>query len=121
MKTVYLLTALLLLSGTLIFAAGNSGHHSSIQGCLSSSAGSYTLTDPSGKTYQLEGETAKLSDYVGHEVQLAGKESSSSGTTGSGSSSDLALFPATSSQSLKFNVSKVKKISDTCTTTTTKK
>lgn len=114
MKTILLLTTLLFLSAVLVFAAGGTGNHTSIQGCLSGSAGSYTLTDQSGKSYQLEGETSKLSEHVGQEVQLTGKESGSSNTSMTASSSSSTASSGTSSESLKFNVSKVKKISDTC-------
>lgn len=117
MKTICLLTALLFSSAMLGFAAGSGGNHTSIQGCLSGSGGSYTLTDQSGKSYQLEGDTSTLSEHVGQEVQLTGKESgSSSGSMGTPSATSTTT-PGTSTESLKFNVSKVKKISDTCTST----
>jgi hypothetical protein len=115
MKTILLFTTLLFLSAVLVFAAGGTGNHTSIQGCLSGSAGSYTLTDQSGKSYQLEGETSKLSEHVGQEVQLTGKESAGSNASMAASSSTSTGSSGTFSESLKFNVSKVKKISDTCT------
>ena len=58
----------------------------------------------------LEREISKLGEHVRQEVQLTGKESGSSNT----SMSDSHLQKL-SSESLKFNMSKVKKISDTCT------
>ncbi len=51
------------------------GGHMTVEGCLSGSNGSYTLTDKQGNTYQLTGDTAKLSDHVGHEVKVMGSES----------------------------------------------
>lgn len=51
-----------------------------VQGCLQGSDGSYTLTDKSGTTYQLQGDTKKLSAHVGHEVQITG---STAGATSS--------------------------------------
>ena len=50
----------------------------SIEGCLNGSAGNWTLTDQSGKTYQLSGDTSKLSDHVGHQVRIMGTDNSSS-------------------------------------------
>jgi hypothetical protein len=117
MKTITLLTALLFLSAISVLAS-DGNNKASLQGCLSRSTGSYTLTDQSGKTYQLEGETAKLSEHVGQEVELIGKETGTpSAPTASSASTSTAPSGGTSSESVKFNVSKVKKLSDTCTST----
>ncbi len=130
-----------------------SSDNSTIEGCLNGSAGNYTLTDTSGKSWQLSGDTSKLSDHVGHQVRVTGSEASASsgmggtagttgttGTTGtSGTSGTTGTAGATgttnpsggtnpsgsisggagaacSSQG-NFNVSKVKMISSTCSTT----
>jgi hypothetical protein len=100
----------------------------SIEGCLSGSAGNWTLTDQSGKTWQLAGDTSKLSDHVGHQVRLMGTDNSSSA---SGSSSPSSSSSSTSSPSSSagttgagsssgtqstFTVNKVKMISSTCST-----
>ncbi|HET8887473.1 MAG TPA: hypothetical protein VFQ41_01115 [Candidatus Angelobacter sp.] len=94
----------------------------SIEGCLSGSAGNFTLTDQSGKTYQLAGETSKLSDHVGHQVRIMGNDSSSSA---SGSSSPSSSNPSSSAGASgagssgtqsTFTVNKVKMISSTCST-----
>ncbi|HZS26969.1 MAG TPA: hypothetical protein VFB76_07040 [Candidatus Angelobacter sp.] len=103
-----------------------SSNGSSIEGCLSGSAGSYTLTDTTGKTWQLAGDTSKLTEHVGHDVRLTGSENnggaagSSSGASGSSASSTGAGAGssgagASGSQST-FNVQKVKMISSTCPT-----
>ncbi len=61
-----------------------------VEGCLhGSSQGDYTLTDKSGNTYQLTGNTAPLRNHVGHEMRVTGlmaseSASSSSGTMGAG-------------------------------------
>src|SRR6266567_4418331 len=52
-----------------------------VQGCLQGSGGNYTLTDKSGTTYQLQGDTSKLSPHVGHEVQITGSTTSASTAT----------------------------------------
>lgn len=100
----------------------------SIEGCLSGSAGNFTLTDQSGKTYQLAGDTSKLSDHVGHQVRLMGTDNSSSasGSSASGSSSPSSSSPSSgagatgagssSGTQSTFTVNKVKMISSTCST-----
>ncbi len=77
----------------------------SIEGCIAGAAGAFTLTDATGKTFQLAGDTAKLGDHVGHSVQVWGSaESSMAGTAAS------AGAPAT------FNVKKVKMLAASCPT-----
>src|SRR5689334_834511 len=101
----------------------SSNSSTSIEGCLSGSAGNFTLTDQSGKTYQLAGDTSKLSDHVGHQVRLMGSDNSSSA---SGSSSPSSSSPSSSAGASgagsssggqsTFTVNKVKMISSTCST-----
>ncbi len=90
----------------------------SIEGCLSGSAGSWTLTDQSGKTWQLAGDTSKLSDHVGHQVRITGTDNSSSasssGSTGSSPSSSASGAGSSSGSQSTFNVQKVKMISSSC-------
>jgi hypothetical protein len=108
-----------------------------IEGCLSGSGGNYTLTDNSGKTYQLQGDTSKLSEHVGHEVRIKGTEtgasassntpsgvSASASTSGSGNnpSSSSASNPSSSASSpagsasaaIQFNVKSVKHVATSC-------
>lgn len=75
-----------------------------VQGCLSGSSGSYTLTAKDGTSYQLTGDTAKLSEHVGHQVKITGTPSSASATGTAGANG--------SAQTLE--VSSVKHISKTC-------
>ena len=100
----------------------SSDSSTSIEGCLSGSAGNWTLTDQSGKTWQLAGDTSKLSDHVGHQVRLMGADNSSSA---SGSSSPSSSNPSSSAGAAgagssgtqsTFTVNKVKMISSTCST-----
>lgn len=92
----------------------------SIEGCLNGSAGNWTLTDQSGKTYQLSGDTSKLSDHVGHQVRIMGTDNSSSasssGSAGSSPSSSATGAGASSGSQPTFTVNKVKMISSTCST-----
>ena len=53
-------------------ATGNTTGQQNVVGCLSSSGGTYTLTAKNGKSYQLTGDTAKLSEHVGHEMKITG-------------------------------------------------
>lgn len=92
-------------------AATSSGGEKTVTGCLSGSNGSYTLTDKHGTSYQLTGDTAKLSEHVGHEVRITGTPSAA----GSSSTSPTAggtTGGTGSEQSLQ--VASVKHISKTC-------
>jgi hypothetical protein len=81
-----------------------------VEGCLSGSSGNYTLTDKHGNTYQLTGDTAKLSEHVGHEVKITGTSSSASSASG-GTATGTA---GASGNSQTLEVSSVKHISKTC-------
>lgn len=74
-----------------------------VEGCLQGEKGNFTLTDAAGKIYQLEGDTAKLTDHVGHEVQI----------TGSSESGSSASTSTTGAHSM-LQVQSVKHISKTC-------
>lgn len=88
-------------------AASSADKGTPIEGCLAGSSGSYTLTDASGTSYQLAGDTSKLADHVGHQVKIWGDSgaSSASSTSASGSS-------AASGQT--FNVKRVKMVASSC-------
>jgi len=85
---------------------GTSGN--SIEGCLSGSDGNYTLTDQTGASYKLTGDTAKLSEHIGHEVKITGTKSSASAT----GASDTMGQTGGAQQSIE--VSSVKHVSKTC-------
>jgi hypothetical protein len=89
----------------------SSAHNSKqtkVEGCLSGSEGNYTLTDKSGTKYQLSGDTAKLKDHVGHEVQVTGTmTASANGAAGSQSTSGGAGTQT-------IDVTSMKHISPTC-------
>jgi len=93
---------------------GTTPGQTTVQGCLQSSDGNYTLTDKSGTTYQLHGNTSKLSAHVGHEVQITGSTSGSSGTSSSmGTQAGGTLQPTLTVESMKH-------VSKTCHSTTGK-
>ena len=85
-----------------------------VQGCLQGSNGSYTLTDKSGTTYQLAGDTSKLSDHVGHEVKITGT------TSGSSATSSSMGAPAGGTQQPTLTVESMKRVSKTCQSATGK-
>lgn len=92
---------------------------SSIEGCLNGSVGSWTLTDTTGKTWQLAGDTSKLSDHVGHQVRITGSDTSAAGGSSSGSatpSSGTSGSGGTSGSQSTFTVKRVKMISSSCST-----
>jgi hypothetical protein len=74
------------------------------EGCIGGSAGSYTLTDSSGKVYQLSGDTSKLGDHVGHDVKVTGTVGSAAGAAAAGA---VGATPT-------LTVKKVKMVSATC-------
>lgn len=91
-------------------SATSSGAEKSVEGCLSGSSGTYTLTDKNGMTYQLTGDTAKLSEHVGHEVRIMGTPSSE----GSAAGSETAGGASGNAASQTLQVTSVKHISKTC-------
>jgi hypothetical protein len=64
------------------------------------------LADSSGNSFQLSGDTSKLSSYIGKQIQVHG---TSSGTTADAMSSDAAAGGAK-----QFTVKDVQKLSDAC-------
>jgi len=116
MRYVLLLSALLLVgawAGAQNYPSksspANEGTHTTVQGCLSSSNGNYSLRDKNGNTYQLTGDSAKLSEHVGHEISVTGTESSASAaSTGSG------MGQTETSPQKTIQVSSFRHISKTC-------
>ena len=84
-----------------------------VEGCLSGSSGSFTLTDKNGTAYQLTGDTAKLTEHVGHEVKVTG----TSGSAGAGASSSpdtSASGAGSAGAGQTLQVTSVKHVSKTC-------
>ena len=118
MRQIFMILSIMLLGLTWAVAQDQTGTASSqagqsassqmtVEGCLSGSNGNYTLTDKNGTSYQLTGETAKLSEHVGHEVKITGMPSAAAGAAGASASAG-----AGASQTLE--VSSVKHVSKTC-------
>jgi hypothetical protein len=81
--------------------AGADHGSKSIEGCVSSAAGGFSITDNSGKTYQLAGDTSQL--QAGQYDRISGTEDTSGAAAAGGA-------PST------FTVRKVKVVSTTCPT-----
>lgn len=80
-------------------------HAQTLQGCITKAATGYTLTDNSGKTYQLEGDDSQLASGEGHWDRVTGtKGSHAEGSTAA------AGAPTT------FTVTKVRVVQTTCPT-----
>jgi hypothetical protein len=95
--------------------SANASGETTVQGCLSGAQGSYTLTDASGNTYQLTGDTSKLSSHVNQEVKVTGTSAAGSpapASTDGSAASTAAQAGAASQQTLQ--VSSVTHISKTC-------
>ncbi len=118
MKRILLLSYILLLSAVWAIAQYDAGSQSNtdsgkmtVEGCLSGTAGNFSLTDKStGTTYQLTGNTAKLQNHVGHTMQVTG--TASAGTTNPAGSMSSSTEP---SGAKTLNVTSFKHISATCT------
>jgi hypothetical protein len=95
MKRNFLLISILLLSASWAMAqhGGGYGNESSdsnhdasqvtVQGCLGEDGGNFTLTEPSGTTYQLIGKTEELRAHVGHTMRVTGTSTSATQVPGS--------------------------------------
>ena len=83
------------------------GGHVTVEGCLSGTGGNYTLTAKNGMTYQLTGDTAKLSEHVGREVKVTGLSENATGGTASAAGGAGA-------GEHEIQVTSVKHISKTC-------
>ncbi|MGH9545244.1 MAG: hypothetical protein ACRD23_08510 [Terriglobales bacterium] len=89
--------------------SANTGSQTTVQGCLSGSAGNYMLTDKKGNTFDLTGDTAKLNEHVGHEMKVTGtKSAASASTSGAAAGSTMGQAHET------IDVTSFKHISKTC-------
>jgi hypothetical protein len=118
MRNTVVLSLLLVLSGFWVQAQeGNPGrdfwvptntYPPTIEGCLTNANLHYTVVGKDGTVYNLTGGTARLSGYVGHEVQISGKPTVKSlDTTEKDAASTVEELPA-------LDVKTVKELSGTC-------
>ncbi len=122
--------ATLLLAGTLGFAQASqpgmqsgqpdaqSSHsnmgQNAVRGCLAGTRGNFRLMAEDGTTYQLKGQTSKLSKNVGKEVEI--QTSSTIGGEGASASGSMAGQSASAHASQTLQVQNVTQIADTCQT-----
>ncbi len=91
----------------------DTGNQTTVQGCLSGSSGSYTLTDSSGNSYQLTGNTSKLAKHVGHQIEVTGATSSAPSSAG-GNETGAGNGGASAQQQQTLNVSSIKHLAASC-------
>ena len=120
MTKILMMVCTLLLSAAWLQAqsehAGNpsdkptSAHASTVEGCLQGSNGTFTLTDESGVTYQIQGDTSTLDEHVGHEVQITGTTQ----TASSDSTQETGSASSAGAQQSIIQLQDVKHVSKTC-------
>ena len=120
MRKTVMLTLLLLISAVWLQAQSgypgsdtsqNSGKTSSlttIEGCLQSANGEYTLTDNTGTIHQLSGGANKLGHQVGRQIEITGKPGMRT------VDSTLAGAGSSAVEQAVFKVKSVKRTADTC-------
>ncbi len=106
-----LMLALVLLTCGVWLQAQDGGKASdldTVEGCLQSSKGQYTLIDDTNTIHHLAGGAAKLKPLVGCEVEVTGKPGVRNlDTTTAGLASSVVVQPV-------IEVKSVKRIADTC-------
>ena len=80
-----------------------------VRGCLSGSAGNYTLTDQNGMQYTVMGDDTALQGKAGHEVEITTRQDQASETHNQGDNT-------TSRTTNSIQVSNVRDIAGSCTT-----
>jgi hypothetical protein len=84
MRRIFLLISIVLLTGLWATAqlsqyGGGYDHwgnyRTTLQGCLQGSPGNYVVTDRTGTTFKLTGNTAGFHRFVDHKVRLVGRTS----------------------------------------------
>ena len=94
---------------------GGHGSAQTVEGCLQNSNGTFMLTDSSGTMYQLQGDSSKLTEHVGHEVRITGTTSAGSTASNSGDSAGAASgMPSSSGAQPMLMVQKVRDVSKSC-------
>ncbi|HKF21376.1 MAG TPA: hypothetical protein VKE93_07390 [Candidatus Angelobacter sp.] len=73
-----------------------------LEGCVEGTRDNLTMTDATGKVYQLRGEITQLADHIGQQASITGTEAPRND-------------PATAEAQPTFTVKKVKMIASVCT------
>jgi Protein of unknown function (DUF5818) len=102
------LTSAVWLQAQAMGQADNMPKTTTVQGCLKTGAGRYSLTASDGTVYRLTGEANKLKDHVGHEIEVTGTPTvRTKSTTQEGAASTV-------SEQHVISVKSIKHIADTC-------
>jgi ABC-type transport system involved in cytochrome c biogenesis ATPase subunit len=115
-RKTLVLTLVLLVSAVWLQAqdagktSGKTADLDTIEGCLQSSGGKYTLTKADGTTVTLSSHANEMIHHVGHQVQVTGMPAVKTvDTTQTGTESSAKEIPV-------FRVQSIKHLADTCTT-----
>jgi len=93
-------------------AQGNMQSATTVRGCLSGTAGNYTLTDDqSGAVYALSGNIDNLASEIGHQVEITGQPSAA---PSSQDNTAASTAPSETNPQQMFQVNTVKDVADHC-------
>ena len=107
---VMLLTSAVWLQAQAMGQSDKTANTITVQGCLHTGAGRYSLTASDGMVYRLTGEANKLKEHVGHEIEVTGTPSvRTKSTTQEGAASSVT-------EQHVLRVQTIKHIADTCST-----
>jgi len=81
----------------------NTTQDNTVRGCLSGSAGNYTITDANGTQYQVTGNDATLKSSVGQEVEIRVTQKQSSDTSNQGATTTRTTHTVQASQVTALN------------------
>lgn len=101
--------------------ASASAAGSTVEGCLGGNAGTFTIIDKSGTTYQLQipagADTSKLNQHIGEEVRVTGTMANAKqpGDTSAASSTSASGAAGASASKPSIAVTKIDKVADKCT------
>ncbi len=91
----------------------STGDEQSVQGCLSGSDGNYTLMVKDGTSFRLTGDTAKLAQHIGHEIQVTGTINSAALSQNNDISTSTTGEPMPSAPK-EIQITSVRHIAKTC-------
>ena len=103
MRSWYVGAGFLLLSLTVLVSPSESKQPQTIEGCVMSINGAFTLGTPNGERYILKGDHDTLFSYNGKQVRITGTVKKASGSSSSSQGEPRTL-----------KVSDIKKVYDTC-------
>jgi Protein of unknown function (DUF5818) len=88
-----------------------------VEGCLSGSAGTFTLHDKAGSIYTITGDASKLAAHVGQEVRVTGSANGAAIEAGAAGSSETTASSGTTAAFESMHVSALTKVAGSCSGT----